>query len=418
MNTKYIFLFLLSMLSMISFSFATCSVSGASASSVSTATTGSTVSVTTSYTGTDCTGESLYLDYDSGLSVTDPASGFYSGVPSETLKIFTITSSNSGVYNYNSRVSSTSSTSQSIEFVDPSVLIISMTPVTKSSSSGSTFALTVTLSNTKSSAAVSTSYALSYSGSYFSISGDSTSGSVTIPASSSTQLSYTVSVNCFSGSKTIYFGVGDESEASSVVITSSNCPSSSSDDDDSSSTTQQSVVTDNNGVVTPSESPTITDNTSNVDEGSQVNNASSVEVVPSLIFPEQTAMWKNIKIVLNDQDGNPLANERVEIVSPSGGSVFEYTDSNGTILYKPSESGEYTISIEKYGISKTFLSQSVEKSGENKESVVGGEDKTTTPKQPVDYSWIIYSLFVVVILIIIYKLLKGKRKKKYKGFHN
>ena len=239
MKNKFFFAWLLLLLLLFSFSFAACTVSTVSASSEQSATVGTQVQVSASYVGTDCTSESLYLYPSTGLTVTDPISGYYTGVASGTSKTFLVRASSAGTYSYYAQVSSTTSTSVNIVFSAPSsVFNVAGSPSTYSATASSSFPVVVNITNIGSSA-TTTSYSLSYSSSYFSVSGDSTSSTITVPAGSTTQLSWTVTPTCFTGSNSLSLSLGSTIGVFTSAVTSSACPSSPSSGE---STTTKSLL--------------------------------------------------------------------------------------------------------------------------------------------------------------------------------
>lgn len=221
-------------------------------STATTATTGTNVAITsvsTTDSGT-VTASQIQLtstgsSTGSSLSVSDPGSPYYySNVPVTTSgvsKSFTATAGTADTYTYQVTATwssgSKSSTESTIQFINPTSLTVTSTPSSATISQSASFLLDVSVNNAQSST-ILTSYALT-ADSAFSISGDPTSNSGTsIAAGSTSSLQWNITMaSCFTGSKTITFGLGDNANAASVVVTSGNssCSASSSSNSSSSS---------------------------------------------------------------------------------------------------------------------------------------------------------------------------------------
>ncbi len=209
----------------------TCSsVTITTSTSSSTLTTGTsaTISSTTTASSSSCTADirlvSTGQSTGASLSVSDPAAGYHQGVTvstSGTTKTFTVTAGTADSYNYYVTAGSSQSTAQSLTFVSPSTLTVSGTPASVTTNqSGNSFTLTITLTNAQASD-ITTSYALSYSGTYFTIAGDPTSSSSTIvSASSSRVLQWTVTLaSSWSGTQNIAFQLGSNDNAFTTAVT-------------------------------------------------------------------------------------------------------------------------------------------------------------------------------------------------------
>ena len=184
-------------------------------------TTGTSVTISASVTSSTTETTSLQLvSSPSGITVSDPAGGSYSSVSvstTPTTKTFTITAGTAGTYTYYAQAGSppVTSTPASIVFENPAVFTVSGTPSTTTQSAGGTFTLSVTITNTQASS-ITSSYALSLPSGY-SASGDATSGTATVGAGSSSTFSWTVTAGSSSG--TIYFQLGDNTNAFSSAVT-------------------------------------------------------------------------------------------------------------------------------------------------------------------------------------------------------
>lgn len=244
MNNKFLTLSILTILlfSIVSVSASVSSVT--TSSSASTATTGTSVTITASIT--DTTSESAsasIITSPSGVTVSDPSGGQYQSVPlstSPTSKTFTITASSPNTYSYYVTSGGTPSTSSTIVFVNPSTLTLGGSPSSTTTTSGSTFTESITISN-PSSSSVTTSYTLSCP-SGFTCSGDPTSSSATtIATGSSTPLSWTITVGGTSSSATLSLQLGDTANAFSTSVSCSNCVTTTTTTTDT-TTTSSAIV--------------------------------------------------------------------------------------------------------------------------------------------------------------------------------
>jgi len=246
MINKFYFFGILFLL-FISLGFATCSVSSLTTSGASAAQIGDSVVVSVTYSGTTCSGEQLYLDGSSGLSVDPSYRTLGSDSGSES---FTISASTEGTYTYSARLSTTQSTPASVSFVSPDVLTVlgSSSPSSVSGKTvGTSFTLSIIISN-PSAADITTTYSFTYDSSYFSISGG-TSGSLTVTAGDTTTLTRTVTASTYySGSKQVEFNLGSNDGTYTTTVTVSRADDSSTSDGDSSTHTTTVVIEE---IITP-----------------------------------------------------------------------------------------------------------------------------------------------------------------------
>lgn len=202
----------------------------ASASS-STVTTGTSVTVTAQFQADSNGGSgsfSLSCTPSTGYTVSEGSQTVNLGASASDTKYYTFTPSVSGTYS-DCKVTDgqTNSGTMAFSVVNPSTISVdgqingvSSTSITKNG--GESFTLTVYVG--PASSATTSSYALSYSTSYLSITGnDPTSGTLTIPASGSTSRSWTATLlsSFTSGTSTITFQLGSNSNAYSATVTGS-----------------------------------------------------------------------------------------------------------------------------------------------------------------------------------------------------
>ena len=166
---------------------------------------------------------------DSGpgdFSVSDPSGGSYTTTvtTSGTSKTFTFTAGSAGTYTYHVTDTwsggSKSSTTETMEFVAPSSLSVSGSASAVTVAQGQSTSLTVNVQNSQTSN-ILTSYSLTYATSNLSISGDPTSSSgTTVSAGTTKSLAWTIThSSCFTGTKTVVFGLGDNTNAHTLTIT-------------------------------------------------------------------------------------------------------------------------------------------------------------------------------------------------------
>lgn len=224
-------------------------------STTSTATTGTNVvitSVSTSDSGT-VTASQIQLSSSgsntgSSFTISDPGSPYYySNVPVTTTgvsKSFTLTAGTADTYTYQVTATwsggSKSSTESTIQFVNPTALTITASPSSKTISQSSSFLYDISLQNAQSSN-ILTSYSLT-SDANFTVTGSPTSSSgTTINSGSSKSLQWNITMSsCFTGSKTITFGLGDNSNAANVVVTSGNSTCTTTTSNSTSNSTSSS----------------------------------------------------------------------------------------------------------------------------------------------------------------------------------
>lgn len=246
----------LAMLLLAPFASATVSEVTAEASS-SSVTTGTSVTVTSTVTSTESETTSIQLvSSPSGITISDPASGSYSSVAVSTTpvtKTFTITAGSAGTYTYYAQAGSTQSTAKTIVFSDPSVLTITGDSSTVSKTSGQTFTLSISLTNSQASA-VTSSYSLNLPSGY-SATGDPTSSTGTSFAVGTATLSWTITAGSSSGTITFQLGSNTNAFSKSVTIPSSSSSTtttstSSSPGSSSASSTSKTVTVTPNDILT------------------------------------------------------------------------------------------------------------------------------------------------------------------------
>lgn len=209
--------------SLLSLSFVSASTSTITAdAATSRATLGTNIVITSQITA-DSNGASgsAYLTCSpSTYSVAEGSQSFSLSASQSTTKTFTFSASQSSTYSCqvtDGTVSSTPATTLTMD--EPSVLTISGDSSTISKTSGQTFTLSISLTNSQSSA-ITSSYSLNLPSGY-SASGDPTSSSGTSFAVGTTTLSWTITTGSSSG--TIRFQLGSNTNAfsKSVTITTS-----------------------------------------------------------------------------------------------------------------------------------------------------------------------------------------------------
>ena len=159
------------------------------------------------------------------LTVSDPATGSYSGATISTggtSKSFTVSSGTADTYDYYVTGGTSQSTADSLTYIASSTLTIDASSGPSSvtnTSQNESFTLYIVLNNPQGSD-VTTSYVLNYDSAKVSISGDSASGTSTIPATSSAAFTYVVNITTASTSAfSITFDVGDTADAYTVSVT-------------------------------------------------------------------------------------------------------------------------------------------------------------------------------------------------------
>jgi len=232
LSTLFIFSIIFSMMLP---SLASASVTAVSTTaSASRVTTGTSVTISASITASGSeTSSANFVSTPSGITVSDPPGGSYSSVTVSTspvTKTFTISAGSSGTYTYYVQAGSMQSNAATIVYVDPSALTVSGSPSSTSNTSGSTFTLSISIQNAQTSA-TTTSYSLTLPSGY-SASGDATSATISVGASSTTTLQWTITVGSASG--TVSFQLGSNTNAFSSSVTCTDCESSSSSSSSSS----------------------------------------------------------------------------------------------------------------------------------------------------------------------------------------
>ncbi|HLD39231.1 MAG TPA: PGF-pre-PGF domain-containing protein [archaeon] len=229
---KKIFILAMFVILVSGIAFADGSVSSVDTSlSASSATTGTSVVLTATSTASssDVSNVQITLVKATGpgdFSVSDPSGGSYTTTvtTSGTSKTFTFTAGSAGTYTYyvNDVYSggSKASTTETVEFVAPSSLSVSGSASTATVAQGQSTSLTVNVQNSQASN-ILTSYSLTYASGNLSISGDPTSSSgTTVSAGTTKSLAWTIThSSCFTGTKTVVFGLGDNTNAHTLTIT-------------------------------------------------------------------------------------------------------------------------------------------------------------------------------------------------------
>lgn len=216
--------------------------------SASSATTGTSVVLTTTSTASssDVSNVQITLAKTSGpgdFSISDPSGGSYTTTvtTSGTSKAFTFTAGSAGTYTY--QVTDTysggskASTIETMEFVAPSSLSVSGSASTATVAQGQSTSLTINVQNSQASN-ILTSYSLTYATGNLSITGDPTSSSgTTVSAGTTKSLAWTIThSSCFTGTKTVVFALGDNTNAHTLTITgNSSCTTTTTTTNTSSS---------------------------------------------------------------------------------------------------------------------------------------------------------------------------------------
>src|SRR3989338_3695128 len=203
-------------------------------------TTGSTLTLSTTVTGSsgESTVSSYVLNVPNGVTINDPSTGSYSNFAassSGTTKSFVITSGTANSSGYSITVTgteqgeSTSVTSDTctVVFVDPSVLTITVDtdPAGTYTSNQAGKVYTITVENPTGSS-VSSDYVLTLPTGITKTSGDASTGTLTLSAGNSQQLSWTLNLNN-SGSITFKLG-GDTVDTAAVTVSTSSSSTNTS----------------------------------------------------------------------------------------------------------------------------------------------------------------------------------------------
>jgi len=284
-------------------------------------TTGTSVQISVTPTGSCSSGEisSLVLTYSNcTLTITDPASGQYSSISTGSAKTFTVTSGSQGVCTITARGTTSDgsvddNTPVVLEFIDPSTLTVAGSPSSTSVTFGNSFSLDINVTNAQASS-VLTSYTLSLPSGLTRSSGDpASSTSTTVDAGSTKVLAWTIQHStCFTGSKTITFQLGDNTNAFSTTVTgNSTCGTTSN-----ATTTSSSGGGGGGGA---------TDNTT-VTFLKITPGAVSIQKITNVNIP-----FKEISIEVNNEALNvkitvvKLAGKPASVTTPAG-TVFHYLD--------------------------------------------------------------------------------------------
>ncbi|MBI5037068.1 hypothetical protein HZC09_07040 [Candidatus Micrarchaeota archaeon] len=195
------------------------------------ATTGSDVTVTATLVG-DSSGTATQVQITgtgrttgSSVTVSDPAVGYYSGTSVSTSGssvTFVVSAGTADVYDYTVQATyqggSASSTSTVLEFVDPSAVIVLGSIANTSVWPGRNVSVSSTLSNPSAAENVTTTYALGYSSSYFSVlAGDATTSTLTLQPSQTYALGWTINATNSVSASPITITLGDTTAFSQNV---------------------------------------------------------------------------------------------------------------------------------------------------------------------------------------------------------
>ena len=167
------------------------------------------------------------------LSVTDPSSGSFSTTSittSGTTLNFVVAPAVADTYDYtvNAQYStgSTSSTSSVLQVVSPSSLSVSGSANSTSHAVGTVFQVSVTVSNPSPTANVTSSYALTFASpsAFTLVSGDSSSGTLTLEPSGAVTFTYNIQAASAATSSNILFGLGSTTDSFSQAVTNTAGP--------------------------------------------------------------------------------------------------------------------------------------------------------------------------------------------------
>ena len=213
------------------------SVTGSASANTITTGTDFSISVTPASSSSDCSVSTLTLSGSpTSYTISDPPtsqSNQYSGFTAGTTKTFTVSAGSAGTYTF-SPTATTSAGSMSgsgiiVSAIDPSTLTTSASP--SAAQLNLSQSLTLIISVTGSSAAdVTTSYSLSVPSGLTATGDPTTSSAQSVTANSTTSLTWTINhTTCYTGGKTITFGLGSNTNAIGVTVTgNSSCDSGSS----------------------------------------------------------------------------------------------------------------------------------------------------------------------------------------------
>lgn len=317
---KNIILFVaIAMLLFAPFASATVSEVTAEASS-SSVTTGTSVTVTSTVTATESETTSIQLvSSPSGITISDPASGSYSSVAVSTTpvtKTFTITAGSADTYSYYAMAGSTQSTAKTIVFSDPSILTITGDSSSVSKTSGQTFTLSITLTNSQSSA-ITSSYLLNLPSGY-SASGDPQTSSGTIFAVGTTTLSWTITAGSSSGTITFQLGSNTNAFSKSVTIPSSSTTITTTTTTNPDGTTSTTIIDANANKVTK----TFSSVSPNVMRSITETELKDTKTGLTLVEFSAKKIATNVKITVQKLESKP-ASISSDPVSASG-NVYKY----------------------------------------------------------------------------------------------
>lgn len=309
------------------------SIAFASVSTVSTsmstsrATTGTSVTATVTVTATGTESGSVQLSCTpSGVSISDPSSGQYQGVllstsPKSNAFIFTAGAANTYTCSGQSGGVSGDST---IVFVDPTSLSVTGTPTSKSvSASGATFSLSTNVQNSQSSA-ITTSYKLTCPSGY-SASGDSScdeTKTITIGASSTTALVWTITTGSSSGSVTLSLGDNSNAFSSAVTVPAASTTTTTTTD---TAAGGSAATTPGVKVVTAKGSAVITIPSIAAGKSATVNINKTEDVAVTQVIINVKNSVNNIQVVVTK-----LAEKPAAVTQEVSGKVYHYIEVNKT----------------------------------------------------------------------------------------
>ncbi|MBI4361036.1 hypothetical protein HY572_04670 [Candidatus Micrarchaeota archaeon] len=169
------------------------------------------------------------------LTITDPASGSFTGTSittSGTTVNFVVSAGVADTYDYSVTATyasgSTSSTTAALTVVAPTSLSVTGSVNSSNNVVGDRVALSVTLSNPSATQSVTSSYALTFldASTFTVVSGDSTSGTITLAPLGTYTFNYVLSAATATSGTQIRFGLGSNTAAFSQAMTTS-APASS-----------------------------------------------------------------------------------------------------------------------------------------------------------------------------------------------
>ncbi len=203
------------------------SVTGSASANTITTGTDFSISVTPASSSSDCSVSTLTLSGSpTSYTISDPPSSQsnqYSGFTAGTTKTFTVSVGSAGTYTFTptatTSAGSMSGTGIIVSSIDPSTLTTSASPSAAQLNRSQSLTLIISITGS-SSADVTTSYSLNVP-SGLNASGDPTTSSAqSVTANSTTSLTWTINhTTCYTGGKTITFGLGSNTNAVGITVT-------------------------------------------------------------------------------------------------------------------------------------------------------------------------------------------------------